>query len=210
MPKKPTDYSNTIIYKIVCKDLLVTDKYIGHTTHFVNRKYSHKLRCNNKNDKRYNLKIYQIIRENGGFENWEMIEIEKISCNNSNEAKARERYWIEYFNSTLNSYIPNRTQKEWTETNKEHIKDYIKDWYETNKEDILKYHKEYYQKNKEIIKNKYQEQITCECGSIFMLSNKARHLTSKKHIEFNKRRKVQNQQQFREHKTETELVIDLP
>jgi hypothetical protein len=27
--------------------------------------------------KRYNLKLYQIIRANGGWDNWDMIEIEK-------------------------------------------------------------------------------------------------------------------------------------
>ena len=42
MPKKNIDYSKTIIYKIVCKDLAVKDVYVGSTTHFINRKYGHK------------------------------------------------------------------------------------------------------------------------------------------------------------------------
>jgi len=32
MPRTPVDYSKTIIYKIVCKDLSIVDLYVGHTT----------------------------------------------------------------------------------------------------------------------------------------------------------------------------------
>ena len=38
MPRKETDYSKTVIYKIVCNDLTITDIYVGHTTDFVVRK----------------------------------------------------------------------------------------------------------------------------------------------------------------------------
>ena len=59
MPKNNIDYSNTIIYKIFCKNKLITDMYVGHTTNFIKRKYHHKLACiKNKN----NTKIYKIIR----------------------------------------------------------------------------------------------------------------------------------------------------
>ena len=45
MPKTDIDYSNTIIYKITCKDPTVNEVYVGHTTNFVQRKYSHKQNC---------------------------------------------------------------------------------------------------------------------------------------------------------------------
>ena len=48
MPKTDIDYSNTIIYKITCKNVLVNDVYVGHTTNFVQRKYAHKQGCINK------------------------------------------------------------------------------------------------------------------------------------------------------------------
>jgi predicted GIY-YIG superfamily endonuclease len=54
MPKEDVDYSNTIIYKIYCKDETITDVYVGYTTNFTQRKYSHKIACNNMNN---NLKI---------------------------------------------------------------------------------------------------------------------------------------------------------
>ena len=64
MPKKLIDYSKTIIYKIVCNDLTITEVYVGHTTNFIKRKAPHKYNCNNPNSKSYNFKIYNIIRNN--------------------------------------------------------------------------------------------------------------------------------------------------
>jgi predicted GIY-YIG superfamily endonuclease len=68
MVKKEVDYSNTVIYKIVCKDESIKDLYVGHTTNFDKRKYQHKLCCsqNIKNNNINNSKIYKTINENGG------------------------------------------------------------------------------------------------------------------------------------------------
>ena len=35
MPKVEIDYTNTIFYKIYCKNSSVTDVYIRHTTNFI-------------------------------------------------------------------------------------------------------------------------------------------------------------------------------
>jgi hypothetical protein len=37
------------------------------------------------------LKIYAIIRANGGWENWDMIEIAKYNCKNATEARIKEQ-----------------------------------------------------------------------------------------------------------------------
>ena len=95
MPKVPLNYQNTVIYKIVCNDLNIEDVYVGHTTNFTKRKYQHKSSSQNKNGKSYELKLYKSIREDGGFENWSMIEIEKYPCNDLQEASKRERYYYE-------------------------------------------------------------------------------------------------------------------
>ena len=60
MPKTIINYSKTIIYRIVCRDLTIKDCYIGHTTNFIKRKQAHKSNCNNINYKAYNvcLQIY--------------------------------------------------------------------------------------------------------------------------------------------------------
>ena len=47
MPKVEIDYSNTIIYKISCKDIAIKEVYVGHTTNFVQRKHTHKQSCIN-------------------------------------------------------------------------------------------------------------------------------------------------------------------
>ena len=105
MPKHPVNYNNTVIYKIVCRDLSVKDVYVGHTTDFKNRKNQHKNICNYRKEEN-NSKKYDFIRNHGGWENWEMVEIEKYPCNDSNEATARERYYCEFLNSTLNTNLP--------------------------------------------------------------------------------------------------------
>jgi hypothetical protein len=49
--------------------------YVGNTVDMVCRKRDHKNACNNPNSKKYNQKIYETIRQRGGFANWKMIEI---------------------------------------------------------------------------------------------------------------------------------------
>jgi len=191
MSNSQADYSKTVIYKIICKDNSITDIYIGHTTCYYQRYRLHKSSCNNENAKGYNYKIYKIIRENGGWENWDMKIIENFSCNNVNEARNRERYWIEKECCNLNVTIPNRSKKEYGQIyriihkdeiaekskeyrsqNKDKIKEYIEvnkekisfqkqDWYEEKKDYILQKAKENYEQNKEQ-KLEYQKQYAEE------------------------------------------------
>jgi hypothetical protein len=199
MPKKPMDYSKTIIYKLVCKDLNVTELYVGHTTDFKSRKQSHKQSVENINHPECNLKKSTFIREHGGWSNWSMIEIEKNPCNDIHEACARERYWVETLGATLNSNVPSRSKKEYHKIHKEHIQKYQKEHYETNKERIQKYHKEWYKDNKEKILDQQKEhyelnkekletqrsaQYECKCGSTIRKDSKVKHLKSIKHCQF--------------------------
>ena len=91
MPKIEIDYSNTIIYKIVCKDETIKYVYVGHTTNFVQRKHAHKQACNNIKSPSYNLKLYKMIREHGNWCNWEMSIVNFYKCNNILEAKQKEQ-----------------------------------------------------------------------------------------------------------------------
>jgi hypothetical protein len=182
MPKKDIDYSKTIIYKLVCNDLNIEDVYIGHTTNFIKRKATHKSKCNNIKNKNYNLKIYQTIRENGGFENWSMIEIEKYPCNDINEACARERHYYELLNSKLNTNCPGRNEKEYKKEYYIENKDKIKEYYEANKDKVCEYNKEYREKNKDKIKEQKFKVCLCICGFKYTRDNKARHEKSNRHI----------------------------
>lgn len=152
MPRVAMNYQNTTIYKIVCKDISITDCYVGSTTNFTKRKYQHKTSCNNINDKAYKVNVYVFIRANYGWENWDMIEIEKYPCNDLNEALKRERYWIETLKATLNKVIPSRTQKEYREDNKNKILNLNKEYYQNNAEKIKADGKQYYKNNADKIK----------------------------------------------------------
>jgi hypothetical protein len=105
MPKVEIDYSNTIIYKITCKDPNVKDLYVGHTTNFVQRKHTHKQTCNDiKNTTP--CKLYQVIRDNGGWNNWKMEIVNFFECKDHYEARKKEQEYFVLLNATLNSIEP--------------------------------------------------------------------------------------------------------
>ena len=183
------NYQNGLIYKLCSKDTDITDFYIGSTTEFRRRKYSHKSSCNNEKSKDYNLDLYKFIRENGGWKNWDMVLIEYYKCDNKLELEKKEREVIENLKPTLNKQIPTRTDKEYYQDNREQINEKHKEYRQDNKEKTKKYRqdnkekfkeykKEYYQNN---IKEKAKEKITCECGAIITKCNINRHTKSIKH-----------------------------
>jgi len=140
------------VYKLCCNDLDIKEIYIGSTQAMRNRKSGHKKACNNESDKRHNIKVYQFIRDNGGWDLWDMVLVEKIQYNERCELLARERYYIESLGASLNCYIPGRTNKEYYEKNKERFKEYQIEYKEKNKEILKDKSKQYYQKNKERFK----------------------------------------------------------
>ena len=72
-----TEYT---FYILQSKDKLIKPKYVGSSEDFIHRQSTHKYSCNNNSEK-YNFKVYQFIRLNGGFENWEFVIIDKVnSC----------------------------------------------------------------------------------------------------------------------------------
>ena len=141
MPKQSINHLNTIMYKIVCKDTQITDCYVGKTTDFTRRKANHKFSCNTPTNKDYECNLYQYIRANRGWENWDMIQIEKYEAVDMLSSRARERYWIETLKAKLNQVIPTRTKQEWNE-------EYYQNYYQANKDKILKQQQEYRLKKK--------------------------------------------------------------
>lgn len=99
MPKETIDYSNTVIYKISSNDLDVKDFFIGHTTNFIKRKHQHKFLCNSGKKN----KMYDFIRSKGGWSQWSVVELEKISCKDAAEARIREQEYIAKLNALVAS-----------------------------------------------------------------------------------------------------------
>ena len=112
MPKVDIDYSNTIFYKIFCKDTTIKELYVGLTTNFVQRKHGHKQSCKNEKAPNHNCKLYNAIRNAGGWENWQMEIIAFHNCKDSHEAHKKEQEYFEMLGATLNSIEPLPKPKE--------------------------------------------------------------------------------------------------
>ena len=108
MPKTDINYENTTIYKIYCKDPNVKELYIGNTTNFVQRKHMHKRFVKNPNCK--NTKLYKVIQENGGWDNWIMEIVECFKCNNQYEAVKKEEEYFISLDATLKNNYKKRTE----------------------------------------------------------------------------------------------------
>jgi len=147
------------IYKICCDDL-PNYNYIGSTKAFRRRKNHHKTTYNKGNTN----KIYNTIRENGGWDNWRMVILEDLGEVSFTEARIKEEEYRVKLNANLNMIKCYRTEeeylkqkKEYRENNKEQIKEQNKKYYQNNKEHISEQTKEYREKNKEQIKEYYQK-----------------------------------------------------
>ena len=115
-------------YKFVCKNPDILFSYVGHTISFRQRKCSHKRACINPNDRAYNIPLYKFMRENGGFENWNMIVIHTQICKDKRDAERIENEMIEQQQFKLNAKKAYTTEEEnrkykaeYREKNKEQI-----------------------------------------------------------------------------------------
>ena len=194
------NYENGTIYKLCCKDIEVKEIYVGSTTSWRARKSQHKSRCTNLNDKKGGYPVYVFMRANGGWDNWDMVEIERYSAKDIRDLNKRERFWFDNLGATLNGQIPSRTDAEYYIDNKAKHNQQTKNNYLKNRDTILQREKEkrnvnrdeillrqretYHnriKKNPEKYKEKRSEKITCECGRVIRRGDRARHSKSKIH-----------------------------
>ena len=135
------NYEKACIYKICCKDVSVKDEYIGSTTNEVQRRYLHKKRCSDPKDKGHNFRVYQFIREHGGWDNWELVVIaDNLGCTTSRALLFKEREYIEARGATLNSKSPVSTDDDkkmytimYNDLNREKINEHMKALYRERK-----------------------------------------------------------------------------
>tara|TARA_R110000765_G_scaffold201765_1_gene307168 strand:+ start:202 stop:912 length:711 start_codon:yes stop_codon:yes gene_type:complete len=202
------NYNNSIIYKLVSNNLEITEFYIGSTVNFTRRKNKHKSCCHNPNGKSYNRKVYQFIRNNGGWQNWDMVLVEKTPCVDKLELRKIEREFMEKLGSSLNMVSAYQSKEElkeyqkiYSESNKDKIKEQKKEYREINTEKIKEQNKEYRENNKDKIK---------EQNKIYFENNKEK---KKEYQEINKEkikeyRKIYNENNKDKIKEKREIYIE--
>jgi len=141
--------------------------YIGSTWDLDERMIAHKTVCNNPNAYGHNCQVYQAIRANGGWDNWEVMEIDFKKDLTRKERKEHEQYLIDLYEPNLNmiSAHTNLNGKEyqkkyakgWFQRNKERIKVKNQNITEENKEKITEYQKEYQKNYREENKERIKE-----------------------------------------------------
>jgi hypothetical protein len=161
--------TNYVMYKVCPKNKELNFCYIGQTANFENRKRQHIKNTTCETDKKhYHLKHYQTIRENGGWDEWEMIELEKFNGKTKVEARIREQELIKEHNANLNmlsAYITEEERKatkkkcteKFREENKEYLAEQTKKYKEEHKEVIAQQMKKYREENKDAIYQKTKE-----------------------------------------------------
>ena len=208
MPKIDINFSNTIIYKISCKNPSITDIYIGYTTNFVQRKHMHKNEYLNVKSINYNNKLYNAIRNNGGWENWIMEKINDFNFKDNYEAKEKVNEYVFLLNATLNQTEKTITEKTITENQNKDIEKNNKNeskytcyfcHYETNKKNnyskhILTIKHKNNKKQTEINVTKSEkiikEYICNDCGKIYngssgLYKHKQKHKQEDKYVNVN-------------------------
>tara|TARA_R110002020_G_scaffold475682_1_gene711690 strand:+ start:287 stop:850 length:564 start_codon:yes stop_codon:yes gene_type:complete len=182
-----SDYQQGKIYKISCKE--TGEIYIGSTVQIFNR------RINNHLAKSNTCVSKHIIER----DNYEFELIEDYPCNTRRELHAREQYWIDNTENTINIHREYESKEAYLEHTKEYQKEYSKQYRNgERREELLNISRQYYQnhrarqnelnkqytlKNIDAIKAKKTEIIQCECGSYIQRAEKARHCRSRKHLD---------------------------
>ena len=129
------------IYIINCKDESVSDCYIGSTQNLLLRKYQHswKTTTNSK------YKLYEFMRDNGGYNNFEFTILEEnIKFIEKKELLIKEQEYINFYKPSLNKFRSYKTP----EQKAEYIRIYRKKYRAEHQEYYKNYMKYYNAKNK--------------------------------------------------------------
>ena len=207
MGRTAENYSRTVIYKLYSTDPDIVEGYIGHSADFDKRKTNHKSDCSNPSElnTKYNHKVYEFIRENGGFDTWRFEILEEANLTTKKEAETLERYYIETLEPELNDALPAQTPEERKEYMRVYRKiwnrknpGYKKNWDKNNPGYMKEYNKKLgedpeYRKERAEYKKKYRaanpekraellKKVVCECGAVVCNTGLPRHLTSNIHF----------------------------
>jgi gas vesicle protein len=142
------DYTKGKIYKIECYTTGLV--YIGSTIQsLIQRLQSHRWDYNRYLNGKFRFITSFKILEN---DNYNIVLLEEYPCENKEQLHAKEAEYIRN-NECVNKCIPNRSQKEYYNDNKDQISEQRKQYYNDNKE----HYKQYYNDNKEHYKQYYND-----------------------------------------------------
>ena len=197
------DYSKSIIYTIQKDDMI----YVGSTLNYRVRKNAHKSICNNPKDKKYHLKLYQMIRANGGWDAFAMKPYSEFPCESKIQLVIEEER-VRKLIGNMNARKAHTTVEERKEqakeidaiyreahkeerkeshaiyyaSHKEEIKEYYATYREAHKEERKEYDAIYYVDNATKINERKSKKYTCTCGIELRHGNKAKHERTARHI----------------------------
>ena len=183
MPVSKNKLYDYTFYKLSCIDTNIELEYVGSTINMKSRNDSHRQACNNYNNPKYKYKIYNAIRENGGWKNWKMVELDKIFQISKRDAELREEELRKQLRVCLNSQrcfitdeerrqyqtnslkerrhknpdLFNEKQREYRLKNKDELNEKARVYYEKNKDAINQRQKEWREKNKERFNQQQRE-----------------------------------------------------
>ena len=148
------------VYCLVCKDTDVQEVYVGSCQDLNIRIKHHRTDCNNKNSPKYYRKVYQFIRENGGFDNFKFIWLELFKTDDTIFLKQLEQHYMDTFprELLLNSLRAYTTEEE-------------------KREQFRQGSKKYYKENKDELNKKRKVKVPCpKCSKSISKRHIARHL----------------------------------
>ena len=152
------DFANSVIYTISSNDPTLHLVYVGSTTDFDTRKTNHESDCYNHNQPKFDWLLYQMIRENGGWDAFTMEIYSAFPCDGREELSIEEERVRMLLDANMNSnraYSPLKGPE---------------------------YSFAHYHETKESKRG----HITCECGGQYTYYNRYNHNNTMKHQIFKK------------------------
>jgi len=136
--------------------------YIGCTNDFERRIPEHHVRCKNPNRSEYKFKVYVMIRENGGWDAFEIHIIDICVTTDRDILEEMEKQYILDLKPTMNTidYTPiDRKQynRQYRIDNAEYIRNRAKQYKIDNAENLRKQDKQYRIDNAEDIRNRNKQ-----------------------------------------------------
>ena len=127
--------------------------YVGSTSNIKQRRRAHKSDCFNTNSPRYHLKLYQTIRDHGGFDEFKFLILGSAKQITLNAARIiEEQYRIDLMtNLNTNRCMLTREVRLQTAKREYHLDKGQKKrlYYQANKDRIREYNRNRYHKLKE-------------------------------------------------------------